>query len=221
MLLQSALHGAWRDMVFQERCLASESGDLPVSRPETVANPGAEASGSAVSPSKLGMYTDLVEFFFQEPVLQFSALVIPDKSILDYSLYIQTHDDWYYRMYYEMFIQEYGKKKKPMRFTSTSRTRARQKGRQSYCGRYSACRMGDPTLQTVKRIQIVRSHEVQIVQLVDVMLGAIAYYARGLSSSAREAKDCESRSGIRPFIPLERALPSAVAKFSLSYWHPD
>ena len=44
--------------------------------------------------------------------------------------------------------------------------------------------MYDFSREIIERVQIVRSHEVEILQIVDLMIGTISYVNRGLSDSA-------------------------------------
>ena len=61
-----------------------------------------EVKWTKVGPSKLGFYLDLVDYFFDDDDLHFRGLVIPDKSLLDHGAFGQSHDDWYYKMYFTM-----------------------------------------------------------------------------------------------------------------------
>jgi hypothetical protein len=55
-----------------------------------------------VSPAKVQFYRDVMDYFFDDDDLHFRALIVPDKSRLRHDAYNQTHDDWYYKMYFDM-----------------------------------------------------------------------------------------------------------------------
>jgi hypothetical protein len=55
-----------------------------------------------VSPAKTQFYLDLMDYFFDDDDLHFRALVVPNKSKLRHSEFRQSHDDWYYKMYFDM-----------------------------------------------------------------------------------------------------------------------
>lgn len=57
-----------------------------------------EIKWTKVSPSKLDFYKDIVNLFFDEPLLHFRAVVIPDKKKLNHLNFNQNHDDFYYKM---------------------------------------------------------------------------------------------------------------------------
>ena len=61
-----------------------------------------EVKWAKVGPSKKQLYIDLINYFFDNDDLNFRVLIVPDKSILDHSSFSQTHDEWYYKMYFEM-----------------------------------------------------------------------------------------------------------------------
>jgi hypothetical protein len=61
-----------------------------------------EVKWTKVSPGKAAFYLALAEFFLNDERLQFRGLVVPDKSRLDHARFSQTHDEWYYKMYFTM-----------------------------------------------------------------------------------------------------------------------
>ncbi|WP_270694458.1 MULTISPECIES: DUF3800 domain-containing protein, partial [unclassified Aeromonas] len=64
--------------------------------------PDFEVKWTKVSQSKLAFYRDLLDYFFDDDDLHFRGLVIPDKSQLNHEAFGQSHDDWYYKMYFVM-----------------------------------------------------------------------------------------------------------------------
>ena len=75
----------------------------------------------------------------------------------------------------------------------------------------------DSTGSTVKRVQTVRSHEVQAMQLVDILLGAVSHENRdGGTSEAKRAiaRQIEDRSGAR----FKYNTAKTERKFNLFHW---
>ena len=63
-------------------------------------DPRYEMKWTKVSDSKmLGLYKSFIENFFDEEDLHFRAIII-DKEILRHLDFKQTHDDWYYKMFF-------------------------------------------------------------------------------------------------------------------------
>ncbi len=137
-----------------------------------------------VSKLKVDFYTNLIEYFFQEKALTFRAVVIPDKSILRHEDFDQTHDDWYYKMYYLLLVHLIDPDNSYRIYLDIKDTRSvvkAEKLRNVLANKYR-----DRTGMIIPRLQHVRSHEVEQIQLVDLMIGAIGYENRGLSGN--EAK---------------------------------
>ncbi|HSN85356.1 MAG TPA: DUF3800 domain-containing protein, partial [Thermoanaerobaculia bacterium] len=63
--------------------------------------PLAELKWTKMAPGNLPLYLDLLEYFFEAGGLNFRCLVA-DKSNLRHDAFQQTHDDWYYKMYFTM-----------------------------------------------------------------------------------------------------------------------
>ena len=61
-----------------------------------------EVKWNKVSPAKVDFYKHLIDYFFDDDDLHFRALVVPDKSILNHEQFNQTHDDFYYKMYFDL-----------------------------------------------------------------------------------------------------------------------
>jgi hypothetical protein len=54
------------------------------------------------SAAQVAFYQAILDYFFDDDDLHFRALIVPDKSKLRHADYQQTHDDWYYKMYFDM-----------------------------------------------------------------------------------------------------------------------
>jgi hypothetical protein len=61
-----------------------------------------EIKWTQVSPSTKAFYLALVELFFDEPQLGFRAVVVPDKRVLDHARFGNSHEDFYYRMWWQL-----------------------------------------------------------------------------------------------------------------------
>lgn len=59
-----------------------------------------EIKWGKVSPSKADFYADLIDLVFAKESVAFRGLVVPNKAALRHDDFGQTHDHWYYKMYY-------------------------------------------------------------------------------------------------------------------------
>lgn len=163
-------------------------------------SPQMELKWTKVSPSKVDMYKDLINFFFDDKDLHFRAIIIPDKSKLNHIKFNQTHDQWYYKMYFDMLkviFTPYDNYEVYIDIKDTHSYQKSQKLRE-VCSNS----MYDFSQSIIKRLQPIRSDEVQIMQIVDLLIGAIGYENRAFpenfqeSSAKREIIDLiKKRSG--------------------------
>ena len=59
-----------------------------------------EIKWTKVSTSLIDYYIDIVNYFFENELLSFKAVIVLDKTKLDHAEYNQTFDEFYYKMYY-------------------------------------------------------------------------------------------------------------------------
>lgn len=136
----------------------------------------AEMKWTKLSPAKTQLYEDIVNYFFDEADLHFRGLVIPNKSVLDHKRFNQTHDEWYYKMYFEMLKMIFTPKDSyhiyiDIKDTNTNKKAQKLKG-------VCANTLYDFSTRTIKKLQSIRSDEVQIMQIVDILIGALGYNNR-------------------------------------------
>ena len=139
-----------------------------------------------VSANKQDFYLDLVEYFFNCSDLHFRALFIPDKSELRHENYNQTHDDWYYKMYFIMLKQIFSPRDKYYIYIDIKDTRGAEKIKKLH--EVLRNNMYDFSRNIIKDVQLVRSHEIEQIQLTDLFIGAISYLNRKLSTNTAKLK---------------------------------
>lgn len=176
-----------------------------------------ELKWTKVTPSKVEMYIDLVEYFFSHRLLCFRGLVAR-KGGLDHRTFGQSHDDWYYKMYFQLLRHILNPKATFRVFIDIKDTCSEQKRchlRDVLCNN-----MFDFSREIVGPVQPVRSFEVQQIQLADVLIGALNYANRGLEQSEAKlavVKEIQKRSGYS----LTRSTLLMERKFNLFHWTPQ
>jgi hypothetical protein len=113
-------------------------------------------------------------------------LIAPDKSKLRHDVYSQTHDDWYYKMYFDMLkviLQPDARYRIYLDYKDTQGAAKVAKLHDVLCNN-----MYDFSREIIARVQLVRSHEVEILQLADLLIGTVSYVNRGLSASAAKTR---------------------------------
>jgi hypothetical protein len=144
--------------------------------------PKFEFKWGKASPAKQDFYLALLDYFFDNADLHFRALVVQDKSRLQHELYEQTHDTWYYKMYFDMLKVILDPQSRYRIYVDIKDTRSAAKITKLHEVLCSS--IYDFEYQIIERVQTVRSHEVEILQLADLLIGAVSYANRGLHENA-------------------------------------
>lgn len=136
----------------------------------------AELKWTKISMSKIDLYKDIVNYFFDDNNIHFRAIIIPDKSKLNHEAFNQTHDDWYYKMYFDMLKVVFLPFDSYNVYVDIKDTHSAQKLRKLH----EVCcnSMYDFSMQIISKLQPIRSDEVQIMQIVDILIGAVCYQNR-------------------------------------------
>lgn len=175
-----------------------------------------EVKWTKVSPAKLKFYLALVDYFFTQEDLRFRALVVPDKAVLNCEAYGLTHDDFYYRMYYQMLRPLLRGGQGPYRiYLDIKDTRSAHKT--AKLGEVLANKFRDFERKRILPVETVRSEHVQQVQLADLLIGATGYINRGRSKS-RAKSDLVDRIQQRAGVPLTDTTAPWARKFNVFVW---
>jgi hypothetical protein len=177
-----------------------------------------EVKWSKISPKKLDYYLDLVNFFFDHKELHFRGLVAQQKNKLNHDGFSQDHNTWYYKMYFSMLKQIFNENHRYHIYLDIKDTRGGQKIRKLQDVICNILYDFDRTI--IERIQLIRSEEAELLQLSDLLIGALSYVHRGLNTSEAKQKvitHIRERSGhslLKNTLLQER-------KFNLFLWQPQ
>lgn len=177
-----------------------------------------ELKWTKISPAKLDFYLSLIDLFFTDPRLRFRAIVIPVKSKLNHSAFDQSHDDFYYKMYFQLLKVIFESGNRYRIYLDIKDTRSQQKVVKLHD--YLASAQYDFNKEMVERIQHVHSSEIEQLQLADVLIGALSYLHRGLQTSpAKQAviERIKARSGFS----LKRSTLPSEKKLNVFVWTPQ
>lgn len=127
------------------------------------------------------LYLDIINYFFNNDDLKFRVIVV-DKSKLNHEKYNQTENDFYHKAYYDMlkYIIIPG---------NSYNIYPDIKDTNSYYYHqvmldYLRIKMSDTNKKTIKKVQPIRSYEAPILQINDILIGALSYYYRNLSGNS-------------------------------------
>ncbi len=126
------------------------------------------------------LYLDIINYFFNNDDLKFRVIVI-DKTKLNHKKYNQTENDFYHKAYYDMlkYIIIPG---------NSYNIYPDIKDTNSYYYHqvmlnYLRIKFEDNNKKTIKKVQPIKSYEAPILQINDILIGALSYYYRNLSSN--------------------------------------
>ncbi|MFM7467894.1 MAG: DUF3800 domain-containing protein [Vampirovibrionales bacterium] len=169
-----------------------------------------------VSPSKIGLYQELIEFFFNTPELTFRG-VVASKHNLNHQAYTQTHEVWYYKMYYLLLVRLIKNAHTFKIFLDVKDihgSKHRQKLRE-ILGNANY----DFNNKLIQTIQGVQSSEVGLVQLTDLFVGILMYANRPeeeqKSSAKKQLVDLVKN---RSHYSLSLSTPLEEHKYNLFFW---
>jgi hypothetical protein len=179
-------------------------------------SPQFEMKWVKVSPAKVQFYLDIMDYFFDDDDLHFRALIAPDKSRLRHEDFQQTHDEWYYKMYFDMLkviLHPDARYRIYLDYKATQGATKVEKLHEVLCNN-----MYDFSRRIIEKVQLVRSHEVEILQLADLLIGTVSYINRGLFTSAAKQRLVDrmrERSGYK----LTQTTLLWEDKVNLFRWH--
>lgn len=172
-----------------------------------------EFKWTRVSPSKHAFYLELVNLFFAVDSMRFRCLVLPaaeldavqfhggDIELMFYKFYYQLLHNWIkdsntYRIFVDMKTNRVGGRLERLREVLASANR----------------------LALVEQIQALPSNEVDLLQFVDVLIGAVGYGIHSRESSNAKLS-IVSRIEERLGHPI-RGTPRYTEKFNVFVWRP-
>lgn len=171
-----------------------------------------------VSKNKLPFYLELIDYFFSQPDLSFRSLIVNDKSKLDHELFNQTHDDWYYKMYYQLIKPMIDKNNSYNIYLDIKDTRSETKVKKLH--EVLANSFHDFNYSLIKKVQSIRSHETNLMQMTDLLLGAISYANRNEGNSEAKKSFIEKITTLSGSDLKSTTYLNAV-KFNLFLWSPN
>lgn len=174
-----------------------------------------EIKWTKVSMGKIGLYKELLDYFFQEPKLHFRGIITLNKN----QLVVSGEDEyrqWYNKMNYYLFNKIINRGYTYRIFLDKRDTKGKEnlgKLREVICNsKY------DFSMDTITSIEDINSNNNDLIQLTDLIIGALTYYYRGLTSSPAKME-------IIKHLSLKTNISETSnwneTKFNLLIWSPN
>lgn len=182
-----------------------------------------EIKWTKVSNSKVGFYKELIDYFFECKELFFRAVVATNKDKLNHNKYNNgEYDTWYYKMFFIMLTPMIDPSGAYRIFIDIKDTRGGPKVRKL---REVLCNnIYDFKGEVIKGVSQIDSKESEILQLADLLIGALSYYNREmhLREESNEGKNKIINHIIDHHrINLSRTTNKNEDKFNLFVWQPS
>jgi hypothetical protein len=178
-------------------------------------SPKFEVKWSKVSPAKFSFYKDLIDYFFDDDDLHFRALIIPDKLKLHHQHFSQDYNTFYYNLYYNLLKTFISSNKELRIYISIDNTNNTTKINRLYD--FFSNKLHQSEYKMIKRIQTIHSNEVEHLQLADLLIGALSYANRDLSTSSAKL-DLIERIKARSHYDLMKTTVLQEEKINLFRW---
>ena len=147
-----------------------------------------EVKWTKASMPKIDLYKDLLNCFFLDDDMRFRVLVAK-KTRLNHEAWSQSHNDWYYKMYFTMLNRL---------FDSTNT--------------YNV-------YVDIKKVQPIRSDEVQMMQITDVINGAVCRANRTTIPQPSGAKaEIIDYIRMKSKLRLTQSTTLGTRKFNIFVW---
>lgn len=176
-----------------------------------------ELKWTKISKSKESFYEELVQYFFIEDDLKFRAIVC-DKTLLNHQAYNQTHDEWYHKIYYDMLKYIFTPIGSYNIFADIKDTNSYHNLQKVLY--FLHIKFIDERGTVIKKIQPVRSYESTILQIADIITGALSYYYRNLDTNSAKLKIVNILK-TKSVYGFDKSTPYAFTKFNLLIWDPS
>ncbi|MDO5422463.1 MAG: DUF3800 domain-containing protein [Eubacteriales bacterium] len=179
-----------------------------------------EIKWTKVSASKIDFYLEIFNYFWENADLSYRGLVASGKDRLDHDKYNQGDGDlWYYKMYFLMLDPIINPSNEYQILVDIKDTRGGKrvtKLREVLCNNQY-----DFKQEVIKQIVQINSKESEILQLADLINGALGFYHRQLGErpEANTGKILLVKELQKRCI-LDRNAARNEQKFNLFIWKP-
>lgn len=178
--------------------------------------PSFEIKWTKISAAKVDFYLDLVDYFFDDDDINFRALIVPEKDKLNHQKFnSQTHDVWYYKMYFDLLKVLLSPQERYRIYIDIKDTNSSEKVFQLH--EVLSNNLYDFSRTIVEKVQQIRSHESELLQLADLLIGAVSYVSRDLDTSVGKVEVVE-RIKKRSGYSLTRSTLLKEEKFNIFKW---
>lgn len=160
------------------------------------------------------LYLDIIDYFFSNNDLKFRVMVI-DKERLNHKKYNQTENDFYHKAYYEMLKYIINRNNSYNIYPDIKDTNSYYYHQVML--NYLKIKILDTNNEIIKKVQPIKSYEAPILQINDILIGALSYSYRKLSDNDAKLNIIKKIDSLYPDNLDET---SYSEKFNIFMWKP-
>lgn len=174
----------------------------------------AEIKWNKVSNCNLDYFKKLVDLFFDLNELQFRAVIV-DKTKINHGKFNQTHNEFYYKMYYYCLIGLVNTMAENFIYLDKKDTKGTYKIKK--LKEIISKKNHDFDQNNIVRIQCVNSSELPILQMADLIIGAVGYHNRNIANKSNAKKELVEYIQKKSGYSLEQSTCPSEQKFNLFF----
>ncbi len=125
----------------------------------------------------LPAYMNLIEYFFNEPNLKFRGLIAEKKNLDNDKYNDGSYNTWYYKMYYLLLNHLLSPSFSYNIYIDIKDTKGSKNVK--FLKEVLCNNIYDFKSEIIKNVQQIRSDEVEIMQITDIIIGALNYINNG------------------------------------------
>jgi hypothetical protein len=179
--------------------------------------PRYELKWTSVSPSRFNYFRDVLNYFFDDDDLHF-RVILAEKTGLQHASRNQTHDEWYYKMFFTCLKVLLSPDKRYKIYIDYKDTNGSERVKK--LKNILSNNIYDYRREIVERVQLVRSHEVEMMQLADFLIGIVGYVNRGLTKNKTKTA-LVARMRDRSNLSLSKTTLLRADKVNVFRWVPQ
>lgn len=179
-----------------------------------------EIKWTKVSESKITFYLELLDYFWKNDDLYYRGLVATGKDRLNHMKYNDgDYDLWYYKMYFRMLDPIVQQENEYHIFVDIKDTKGGK--RIQKLKEVMRNNIYDFNGEVITHIGQINSRESEILQLADLLNGALTYHYRKLESEAMANKGkTEFIKALQERQNIDAKTSRYAQKFNLFIWEP-
>lgn len=179
-----------------------------------------EIKWTKVSESKIVFYRELIDYFWKNDDLHYRGLIATGKDRLNHMKYNEgDYDLWYYKMYFRMLdpiVQQENEYHIFVDIKDTKGGKRIRKLKEVMCNN-----IYDFNGEVITHVGQINSRESEILQLADLINGALTYHYRKLEGEAMANKGkIEFIKALQEKQNIDAPTSRYAQKFNLFIWKP-